>query len=504
MTQEYEHNGVVYNEPLPRIVLIAYGIATAEALRAKGHNVKEAKLVTIKQTERTGVVVPAPPIETDVLIVRDVIRFSYLDKIYVETRPAKDYVHHSPFGSLVRWPSGHQENFQGFCLKVVGHGGFCVFLLAEQIGGMLSDSSLGISELPNQKLWPGKTSHTLSRPEGYDSFTTFVARHLRDTAVYVGLDTSIGTVPFVKDAAGVPYVALRHVTAGATKKQGGIIVLPDYRDSIAVLHEFLSEVLPDVAPHLTPFRYDMSWLKTPEFRHPRITILEEEKDRIQSDAETKLGTVDVEIRRIEEEAKFLVDLLTADGETLKNAVKRTLEEILQHVGAVSVKVLDVDADPSLRGGSKDKREDLRIEWGEEIFLFDVAGREVHFRPTSLNQLSQHRRRFLSASRAPVDRIRSILIGNFNYRGGLDPRKRGDMFGTGTTEAKDRLLAEGCAAFGTYVLYQLLRAIQHGSLTLTPEELKGLLSIHGLVEYDEWLRALRSPVSHGIRTAPQGS
>jgi hypothetical protein len=145
-------------------------------------------------------------------------------------------------------------------------------------------------------------------------------------------------------------------------------------------------------------------------------------------------------------------------------------------------VIDADPDPADRSGEKPKREDLRVEWAGQTILINVAGRERFFRPTSLNQMAAHERRYLAAAKIPVTQVHSLLVANFNYGGGTNPRKRGDMFGTGTAEAKERLISEGRGALGTYDLYRIFRAIQTGRMARTPELIRDLLATEGIFDY----------------------
>src|SRR5262249_52016686 len=126
-------------------------------------------------------------------------------------------------------------------------------------------------------------------------------------------------------------------------------------------------------------------------------------------------------------------------------------------GASGIEVVDADVGPEARDGSTNKREDLRIEFEGDTVLIDVAGREQHLRQPSLNQLGEHRRMFLAARQLPYERVHPILVANFNYGGGSDPRKRGEMFGSGTVAAVERMKAEGYTAVSCFDLFQIIRA-----------------------------------------------
>jgi len=129
---------------------------------------------------------------------------------------------------------------------------------------------------------------------------------------------------------------------------------------------------------------------------------------------------------------------------------------------------------------------------------NVAGRERFFRPTSLNQLSKHHRRFSETNAVSSEHLHSLLIANYNYGSGYDPRKRGDMFGTGTTEARERLLAEEHGAISTFDLYRLVRAMQRHEVHLGSDDLLKLLLTEGIVDFEEFLKSLEQPVTDDIK------
>src|SRR5262249_11537859 len=233
--------------------------------------------------------------------------------------------------------------------------------------------------------------------------------------------SSPALTPLLQDASGVFYAA-----AGWDRRpgEGLVLFLPDYGEQVGILHELLSDVLPQVAPHLFPFRHDLAWLKEPDFLHPRVLALQNQKAELDREADRKMEEIDQQIKAIEAAESHVADLLTAAGDRLKTAVNRVIKELFAKAGIGDAVIIDLDIEPYLRDGDRNKREDLRIEWAGDVFLLDVAGREQIVRQPSLNQLSQHRRLFLQATQMPGDRVHSLLVANFNYAGGMDPRARG--------------------------------------------------------------------------------
>lgn len=117
---------------------------------------------------------------------------------------------------------------------------------------------------------------------------------------------------------------------------------------------------------------------------------------------------------------------------------------------------------------------------------ELAGRERFFKHASINQLSEHRRLYLRATPIPIDKLHSLLIANFNYAHGEDPRKRGQIFDSGgTVEASERLLAEGHGVISTWDLHQILRGIQRGEIVLSAMSLRRLLLVEGIFDVKRW-------------------
>ncbi len=491
MSIEYEHGGVTYHEPLPRLLLVGFPSA-ASSLMQSGYNSKLCLVRPNTFYTRFDLRPPSPPQEVDILLVRDV-PYERLQAHEPGVAPTReDY----PFSGRVIWPSGREELFNSFCREIVFHGGICCFFVPASHGNLLGVAKLGITPDPENKLWPGKTAHRLPTERSFEALSSFLTRWFTIPSVYVGLSAArelqIDPTNLILDLAGVPYSIAFPVSLGGPQP-GLLICLPDYGDRADALDSLLSAVLPEIAPHLFPFRYDLSWLKEPEFTHPRILALQANKQAVRDEAQRKLDSLEEQIHMHEAGEQHLRDLLTAAGDPLKSAVRKTLEELFKLAGVADVTVLDVDADAALRGSSRQEREDLKIEWGETIFLLNVAGREQFFKENSINQIDRHQRLFVRDNPdVPVKNVRSLLIGNFNYAGGLDARKRGEMFGTGTAQARDRLVDAGYGAMTTFDLYRLLRAVHRNEAALRAEDLAKLLSTEGILDFEEFRTSLERP------------
>ncbi len=486
MSDQYEHGGVIYHEPLPRILLVNFPIAQG-VLRTRGHNVKSCRFDLDTYHYQFNLLTPSPPHEVDILLVRDAPVEGMEKDASGKERVAKYYS-----AGTIKWPSSYQDSLSGFCSKILRHGGICVIFVSPHNGNLLKHANLGITVVDSHCLWPKRSAHTFPDAPDSLSLSKFVSTFFDIPKVCVGLRVTPEVLPcsapLILDTAQVPYALVVHPP---TEDEVGIIIcFPDYGDSLDVLNELLAETLPEFMPGLFPFRRNMSWLKEPEFTHPNVLSLRLEQQAIQEETQRKLDVLNTKIRAIEDEEQFLRDLIVSAGDPLKVAVKRTLEQLFSVAGVTDALVLDVDSDPALRNGFSEKREDLRIEWGGEIFLLNVAGREQYFKQDSINQLDKHRRLFLKANPAALlTKVHSVLVANFNYASGSDPRKRGQIFGTGTAQAKQRLLDAGHGAISTYDLYRLLRIVQRNQAIVMATDLRKLLCAQGILDFEEFSAGL---------------
>lgn len=475
MTTEYEHDGIIYHEPLPRVVLVNFPPAVNEELRARGHN---SILCGENGGPNFGLLFSKPANEVDILLVRD----SNVISGKSETPPVQTHTFH---GGVSVKDVALPTSLEKYRSVITERGGACAYFVGAPDCNLYRTSGFPISLRNDVHLRPSGSAFRIVEQNHWIELKSFIERWRNTATTMVGFMPAKGIqfTPLIEDSSHTPlsYLTRNIPTNG---KPGLTLCLPDYGDEIATLDELLSQVLPSLAPHLFPFRHDLSWLKEKDFLSPGIKELETEKEAVRLEAKQRIYGLDEQIGTIEKENQFLVDLLTCDGDKLKLAVKKALETLLSHSG-IQVTVVDVDIDPSFRGGSTSKREDLRIELEEKSILMNVSGREQFFRPTSLNQISRHHRMFREAPSAQPKNAHSLLFANYNYGKGLDPRKRGAMFGTGTTEAEQRLQAEGHGAISTYDLFRLVHACQAKEVNLSKEHLTSLFSTVGIFDFESF-------------------
>ena len=131
---EYEHDGVIYHEPLPRVLLLNSWVA--EGLKSQGHNARLCEINKMPGDPPTKrVKAPVPPHEVDILIVRDRCEREVIGRDIAPFEiPRMGTV---PFSGEITWPSGYRDNLQNFCQKILEHGGACIFFVSEPDGQLL-------------------------------------------------------------------------------------------------------------------------------------------------------------------------------------------------------------------------------------------------------------------------------------------------------------------------------------------------------------------------------
>ncbi len=478
MATEYEHEGIIYHEPRPRIVLVNFPSVINEELKSRGHN-----SVVCGEVGSTPIELrfPQPASEVDILVFRD----SNMNPGRPESpSPQRNFHQNAKVNGV-----GFTFQLSHYVQELLSRGGVCVYLIGYDHCHLYNRSGLSPGIRIDISLSPTKSAFRIAASKFCEELTTFIKRWKTTPLAMVGF-TAYQSEHFeslIQDSSGTALAFLERIPT-AHSKPGYLLCLPDYGHNPEILDELLSQVLPSIAQHLFPFRHDLSWLKEKDFLSPGIAELEKEKETARQEVNRQISALDKQIETIQKEEQFLSDLLTSDGDKLKLAVKTGLEVLLGHAGLL-VPVLDVDKDSALRDGATPKREDLRIEYEGNVILLNVTGREQFLRPTSLNQISKHHRLFPMSPDRPLDKLHSLLIANYNYGKGLDPRKRDDMFGTGTAEAEQRLQAEGHGAITTFDLFQLVRACLAKEVVLTQDHLTDLFTTVGILDFKSFKATL---------------
>jgi hypothetical protein len=483
MDAEYKHEGLIYQEPLPRIGLINFSDTTSQSLIAKSHNVVSCPLR--REGNENKITAPKSPHDMDILLIRDQ---GNLETSLVATAAGRHELKALiTFSEFVLLGSGVTMRFDAFCQAVIDKGGLCVFFVSRPHGNLLSKSGRGLIPNDQKVAITGSTTFKVNPHVKYEALTSFVDRSRRIPKFYLGIDGQHAE-SLLEDSARNRLVAVK--TQEGVQKPGAILCLPDYGDDPNILHSLLSEVLPEISSFLFPFRFDTSWLDDPLFANPAIAGLETQKSTIRSHADQQVTQLDSQIQTIKQGEKYMTDILLTGDDELKKAVKQALEEIFRIVGMASAKVIDVDDDPTLRDGSRQFREDLRIELGTHVILIDVAGNDNPMKESRINQLDKHKRQYLTSNTGVANKTHSLLIANYNKRGGGNPSTRGQMFGTGTDQAAARLTDAGHSAISTLDVFRLIRGLQGGDISLREEEVRSFLMGDGILDFDVFSKSVQ--------------
>ena len=148
---------------------------------------------------------------------------------------------------------------------------------------------------------------------------------------------------------------------------GLIFVFPqlDRRAELAI--DLMENVLPRLRPRLFPHSEGSRWTRRAEYELPRVAALRTEIARLEEEARVRVGELEEKIQEERTEYSYLHDLVTATGESLVQAVARTLKTL----GFNDVQ--DVDAEARANGDSGNLREDLRIMDARVPVLVEIKG-----------------------------------------------------------------------------------------------------------------------------------
>lgn len=470
---------IIRQEATPRIVTVNFSEKTTAQLSEKGYDVKSCRVTRNEPINVFLVDSPKPPHEIDILIVKDVA--------HIHPRPHDKVAMTMTYSGVITWPSGKAQSIKDFCGSILKMGRTCIFLVGEVSGEFLRQTAVGILPDNTHKMWPKASSYRIPT-DVPDSLHGFVKRWLNVPAVCSGYRfesqaAAINVDTLLHDESGTSYALVKTIFNGKSKDPGSVHVYPDYGDRPDVLDSLLREAVSKTSPHLFPGFNDTSWQIDPEFVHPRCLALREKGREVKEQAEIQIVEIESEIELINKSEEYLNTLILGEGDQLKDAVRKTLECLFQLAGAGEVPVLDVDSAPQLRNGSTAKREDLRIEWLDKIFLINVTGRGQSLRLSSINQLDEHRRLFIKHNPLSANSVHSILFVNHDYKGSSDPRTRGPIFGSSMLDGLERLKAAGHGICSTFGLYKLIRGSQRGEVSVTKDLLLRVLLTEGVFTLD---------------------
>jgi hypothetical protein len=111
------------------------------------------------------------------------------------------------------------------------------------------------------------------------------------------------------------------------KTEGLIFVFPQVEEKGKLVRGLLEDLLPRLSPKLFPEDERQAWVEQEVYAVPGIVELQQQIEEVKAKAEKKVEGLQAQIATRREEAAHLHQLLTATGDELVTAVKKTLETI---------------------------------------------------------------------------------------------------------------------------------------------------------------------------------
>ncbi len=152
-----------------------------------------------------------------------------------------------------------------------------------------------------------------------------------------------------------------------TLGQGQVIILPHLKDKVGFLSELLTDVLPDLSPHLFPNIEKAGWTSRPEYELPQVLVVKSKIEQLNREFDGRKARLESSIEEIRDELGYQHDLITGTGDKLVKAV----EQALNIIGFRAI--VNIDEENAARGSSEEKREDLQIRDVSPLALVEVKG-----------------------------------------------------------------------------------------------------------------------------------
>jgi hypothetical protein len=230
------------------------------------------------------------------------------------------------------------------------------------------------------------------------------------------------------------------------KKEGQLIVLPQFNDLYKPIENMFREILPILKPDFFPQYVKNLWVDSDEYILPEVKTMLDKKKQIQEEFNEKINEVDVKINNTKEEFKFLTNILTSTGvgDELVDNLKKTLE----YIGYKNV----ISADDVIEGN---RQEDLRILDDGRITVIEIKGHKGNPNEDDCQAVLKYVSRNMRAL-GRVD-IHGILIVNHHR---LEPPLERPYPAFTDQQIKDAE-AESYTLVSTWELYKAVRLFQEG-------------------------------------------
>jgi hypothetical protein len=150
-------------------------------------------------------------------------------------------------------------------------------------------------------------------------------------------------------------------------ESGGIVVLlPQVPDPGATVRVLLDDVFPALSPGLFPGSEKFAWRERPPYEFHEVQQLRAEIELVRADAAARQAELQAQVDAARQQHGWLLDLLSATGDELVDAVQRALSEL----GLPDVRKVDEKREVQEKGRL---REDIQVLGGSPVILVEVKG-----------------------------------------------------------------------------------------------------------------------------------
>jgi hypothetical protein len=246
-------------------------------------------------------------------------------------------------------------------------------------------------------------------------FNKFFAKHLEGCRFDCIMAPNFHTSDRWQAAAINKYeYAVAGVLRAATGKGFTILlpaIVPKTED---FLLQLLTNVLPEMAPHLFPYLEGSNWLARPEYELSAVTDLHARIDEVSETANKQMSALATEAEAYSKKYEFLYELLTATDDKLVSTVKKTLE----FLGLTNV----IDADEEgKKAGKVNRDEDLHIRDKKPALVIEVKG--VTGKPADDGPMQAIKYKALRMQEWGRTDVQGLSI--INHERGMPPLNRAD-------------------------------------------------------------------------------
>ena len=275
---------------------------------------------------------------------------------------------------------------------------------------------------------------------------------------------TIATNKYGKPVAGVIEYGEKN------KRTGWVFLAPQLKDKSGFIQDFLFNFLPGFVPHLFPGHEGENWIHRPEYELPKVLAVQNEISQLRATTERKIIELDSKIDELRKADRWMHDIITSQGSTLRLAV-------LQALNCVGFKnIVDVDQELELRGSSGVKMEDLQIRDGKPVLLVETKGIGGMPADSDVTQVAKNVLIRAREWKVPANEVSGLTIINHQMHLPPDERKNDEIIRAAILK---NLRQQYLGLMTTWDLYRLIRSARE--LGWTHDQVRGVFYRSGRIE-----------------------